>query len=287
MRRLSARSWLWHHRTSFAIIGIAVGASIITLGLQAQSVNYAVEQQQEATRVMIREHDAKIAELTKERETREAEAKQAAEVAKTATPETPQSITCQSLLASHNNPANIDVIVNKSHCLSPLDYTPTDLVSIDGYLVSAKIAPQLQKMMAAAAADGVAFGLTSAYRSYANQVTTYGGWVEANGSVELADTVSARPGYSEHQTGLAVDLDAGSCVLECFAGTPQYTWLQAHAAEYGFIQRYYAGHETTTGYSPEAWHYRYIGRDAALDMQKKGIKTLEEYWGVKGGNYPS
>ena len=286
MKRLSTRSWLTRHKYSVAVVLLASGASIATLSLHTQQINTQVERDHLAMATYTREYDAKIAQLAKERAVKEAEAKAAAEAAKTATPEMAQTLGCRTLLNSHNNPAAIDVIVNKAHCLSPLDYAPTDLVSIDGYMVSAKIAPHLQAMMAAAGEAGAPFGLTSAYRSYANQVTTYSGWVAANGSTELADTVSARPGYSEHQTGFAVDLDAGDCVLECFAGTPQYTWLQQHAAEYGFVQRYYAGFEAVTGYSPEAWHYRYVGRETALDMQKKGIKTLEQYWGIKGGNYP-
>lgn len=100
-----------------------------------------------------------------------------------------------------------------------------------------------------------------------------------------ADTYSARAGYSEHQTGLVIDIAGGSCVLDCFGSTSQYQWMQQHAAEYGFIQRYYAGSETITGYKAEEWHYRYVGVEVARDMKHKGVKTLEEYWGVPGGDY--
>ena len=100
-----------------------------------------------------------------------------------------------------------------------------------------------------------------------------------------ADTYSARPGYSEHQTGLAFDVAAGSCVLDCFGTTSQYQWLQANAADYGFIQRYYAGYENITGYKAEEWHYRYVGTAVAKDMQARGIKTLEQYWDILGGGY--
>jgi D-alanyl-D-alanine carboxypeptidase len=140
-------------------------------------------------------------------------------------------------------------------------------------------------MMNDAAASGNGFALSSAYRSYANQVATYNNWVAINGSAAAADTVSARPGYSEHQTGLAADLKVGSCVLECFGGTTQYAWLQAHASDYGFIERYPDGLTSITGYSPEAWHWRYVGPITAKDLKTKGIQTLEEYFGISGGDY--
>ena len=82
-----------------------------------------------------------------------------------------------------------------------------------------------------------------------------------------------------------IDVAANGCVLDCFGATSQYQWLQAHAAEYGFIQRYYAGYEAITGYSAEEWHYRYVGVDVATDMKNKGIMTLEEYYGISGGDY--
>lgn len=139
--------------------------------------------------------------------------------------------------------------------------------------------------MAAAVAAGLGFDLSSAYRSYSDQQVTYNNWVRVNGSQAAADTVSARPGYSEHQTGLAADLKVGGCALECFANTAQYTWLTQHAANYGFIQRYPVGLTSITGYSPEAWHWRYVGVATATDMKAKGIQTLEQYFGITGGDY--
>ncbi len=143
-------------------------------------------------------------------------------------------------------------------------------------------------MSDAAVAAGESFYITSSYRSYNDQVSTYAYWVRTSGA-NNADTFSARPGYSEHQTGLAFDVAASvnskQYVLSDFNKTTRYNWLQANAADYGFIQRYYAGSESITGYKAEEWHYRYVGVAVAKDMQKKGIKTLEEYWGVSGGNY--
>lgn len=186
---------------------------------------------------------------------------------------------------AHGDPNSIDVVINKKRCFNPIDFTPGDLASYNGFIVSAKLLPNLTAMFTASAAAGVPLSMTSSYRSYANQVATYNNWVRVNGSTAAADTVSARPGYSEHQTGYAVDLSAGGCSLECFTGSAQYQWLQANAASYGFIERYPAGLESVTGYSPESWHWRYVGPATAESMKSKGIKTLEQLWGIAGGGY--
>lgn len=234
--------------------------------------------------------DSQIAQLKDQRVTKQkadhTAAAQAAQQSKAATSGGTAKITCVNGLTSHGDPSAIDVMVNKSHCLSPIDFAPSDLTTVMGATISTKAAPQFTALMNAAAAAGVPLSITSSYRSFSNQVATYNGWVAANGSTDAADTVSARPGYSEHQTGFAVDFKAGSCALECFLKTNQYTWLQQHAAEYGFIQRYAPGYEAITGYHSEAWHYRYVGTSAAIDMQSKGIHTLEEYWHIAGGDYP-
>jgi zinc D-Ala-D-Ala carboxypeptidase len=186
---------------------------------------------------------------------------------------------------SHGNPNAIDVVINKKRCFNPIDFVPSDLTSFNGYVVSAKIVADLTALFAAAASAGTPLSLTSAYRSYVNQVETYNTWVRANGSTAAADTVSARPGYSEHQTGFAVDLSAGGCSLECFSGSSQYQWMLANAAEFGFIQRYKTGFEAITGYSAETWHWRYVGRATAIEMKSKGIQTLEQLWNLPGGSY--
>lgn len=184
----------------------------------------------------------------------------------------------------HDTLSSIDVVVNKKHHLQPLGYEPSDLVTSNGATLSRKAIDAYDRLYAAAAAAGQGFHVTSSYRSYATQVSTYNYWVSVSGQAG-ADTYSARPGYSEHQTGLAFDVAAGNCTLDCFGSTAQYKWLQAHAADYGFIQRYYAGYEKITGYKAEEWHYRYVGVAVAKDMKAKGIKTLEEYWNVPGGDY--
>ncbi len=183
------------------------------------------------------------------------------------------------------NPESITVVINKKHCFSPISWAPGDLTSVNGYLLRAEAASQMINMMSAAAAAGAGFDISSSYRSYSDQVYVYNNWVAVNGSQAAADTVSARPGYSEHQTGLVADLKVGSCSLACFAGQPAYPWLTQHAAEYGFIQRYPDGLTSITGYSPEPWHWRYVGVATATDMKAKGIQTLEQYFGIAGGDY--
>ena len=187
--------------------------------------------------------------------------------------------------SAHINPTLVDVLVNKRHCIQPLTYVPGDLVTVYGATLSAKASDNFATLYEAAQAAGVPVAVTSSYRSYATQVSTYQYWVGISGA-SGADTYSARPGYSEHQTGFAVDLATpGGCSLDCFGTTDQYQWMQKNAATFGFIQRYYAGYEDATGYIAEEWHYRYVGPTIAMDMKKKGIKTLETYWNLPGGNY--
>jgi len=213
------------------------------------------------------------------------EAKKAAEASKVGKADTSVSGSkvCNTS-TTHTNPAAIDVVVNKKHCIQPLSYAPGDLVTTHGATISAQAVDAFNQLYAAAAAAGQPFYVTSSYRSYSDQVATYNHWISISGQAG-ADTYSARPGYSEHQTGLAFDVAANGCVLDCFGSTSQYTWFQQHAADYGFIQRYYAGYESITGYKAEEWHYRYVGVQVAKDMQSKGIKTLEQYWSISGGDY--
>lgn len=139
-----------------------------------------------------------------------------------------------------------------------------------------------EALFAAATAAGAGMTLASGYRSYADQERTYGSLVAAEGP-GAADVASARPGYSEHQTGWALDIGAasGACAFQpCFADTPAAQWAAAHAHEYGFIVRYPWMQQETTGYYYESWHLRFIGVEAAVDMVRKGIPTLEAYFGL-------
>lgn len=187
-------------------------------------------------------------------------------------------------LHSTTDPSSLWVIVNKQHPISPQNYTPTDLISVgNGQVMRAQAAQALLSMFAAAKAAGYTLVADSGYRSYGDQVAAYGSLVRAYGQT-YADTVSARPGYSEHQTGWAVDIGSGGCnVADCFGQLPAGKWVYANAYKYGFIQRYTAADSSATGYSAEAWHFRYVGTLLSGDLHKEHVATLEQFFGVPGG----
>ena len=186
---------------------------------------------------------------------------------------------------SIDDPSSLWVVTNKHRPLDPLDYEPSDLVmpegieNVNGQPLRAEAAAAATRMAQAASADGVWFRIGSAYRDYAKQEYLYTSYIARDGQTE-ADTYSARPGFSEHQTGLTADFDdASSCYLwACFADTAAGAWLAEHAAEHGWILRYPAGSEHVTGYTFEPWHFRYVGEPLALEMRERGVATLEEYF---------
>ncbi len=188
------------------------------------------------------------------------------------------------------NPASPLVLVNKHHPLNPLDFVPRDLVepaitgNRDNLLLRPEAAAALERMLAAANAENVHITVKSSYRSHAKQQELYNGYVADKG-VTATEATSARAGFSEHQTGLALDIgddDAGSsCDFSvCFADTPAGKWVAAHAAEHGFVIRYLAEGETVTGYSAEPWHLRYLGAAVAQDMRARGIYSYETFAGL-------
>lgn len=187
-------------------------------------------------------------------------------------------------LYSVSDPASPWVIVNKSHALQPKTYQPSDLVSVGGSVFNKKMAPSLRAMIAKAKSQGVSLRVISGYRSYDYQSSLYNAYVKKDGQA-AADTYSARPGHSEHQTGLAVDLGGShGCSLEvCFGKTPEGIWLSDNAATFGFIIRYLQSNQSVTGYQAEPWHLRFVGTPLAKEMQKQGVTTLEEFFGVAGG----
>lgn len=190
---------------------------------------------------------------------------------------------------STSEASSLWVVVNKQHPLNPVNYIPDDLMQgVGGYTYSAQLQADLSALVTAAASQGVHLDVISAYRSYATQVSVYNGYVRSYGQA-TADTISARPGYSEHQTGLAVDMgsaDDPSCNLdECFSATAAGQWLATHVTEYGFVIRYQKETTATTGYSYEPWHIRYIGREAAAEYKKEGARSLEQFFSVSGGLY--
>lgn len=176
------------------------------------------------------------------------------------------------------------MVVNKQHPLQPVSYAPADLVSVgNNQYLRAEAAAALNTMLTDAKAAGYTVTPDSGYRSYSTQVTTYNSEVAAYGQA-VADSESARPGYSEHQTGLAIDFGSGSCnITDCFANTPGGKWVTANAYRYGFILRYPNDLTDVTGYRAEAWHFRYVGVPLAAEMRQEGVRTLEQFFGVPGG----
>ena len=163
------------------------------------------------------------------------------------------------------------VVANKHYPMSK-DYNP-------GENPTAKA--ELLKLIAAMQQAGFPISDNySGFRSYETQTQLYQNYVDKDGKAE-ADRYSARPGYSEHQTGLAFDLIGtnGDLVTEEKAAQ----WLLDHAADYGFVVRYLKGKEKETGYMAEEWHLRYVGKEAK-DIAASGL-SLEEYYGFEGGDY--
>ncbi|MEP7103724.1 MAG: M15 family metallopeptidase [Candidatus Dojkabacteria bacterium] len=183
---------------------------------------------------------------------------------------------------------NFLVQVNKGHKLVS-DYEPTDLVKLfddKNLLVQTQdlmlrkeaaegLSLMIQRLMAE---TGKPLTIASAYRSYNNQFQQYASWVRQLGQEE-ADKVSARPGFSEHQLGTAIDFmsgDSGYDFVNEFDTTIAGQWLINNSYKYGFVQSYPDGKDAITGYSHEAWHYRYIGIEAAKKWKDSGL-TLKEF----------
>lgn len=168
------------------------------------------------------------------------------------------------------------VLCNKFHTLKS-NYVP-DLVSLSGYgggQMQREAAAHFKEMVNAAKGDGIKLWNVSGYRSYSTQKYLYNSYVNRDGVVK-ADTYSARPGSSEHQTGLATDINTASSKSH-FENTKEYAWLTKNAYKYGFILRYPEGKTFITGYKYEPWHYRYVGKDVAKIIYEKNI-TYEEYY---------
>jgi D-alanyl-D-alanine carboxypeptidase len=201
-------------------------------------------------------------------------------------PDSPVKLTFDRSKRSITDPKSIWVVVNKLNRLDPKNYAAPDLVTTP---VDHANPPVLRKAAADAVVEmfaayndetGNKMQVQSAYRSYDVQVSVYGGYAASEG-VEGADTHSARPGYSEHQSGLALDISAlpAECTLNaCFADTDQGKWLAKNAWQYGFILRYPKDLTKITGYTFEPWHYRFVGVELATAMHDTKIKTLEQFF---------
>ena len=173
-------------------------------------------------------------------------------------------------------------LVNKYNYLEA-NYIPNDLESVSyNYAINStklnKTALENFIIMADdAKKENLVFKITTGYRDYNFQSILYNNYVKADGK-ELADTYSARPGYSEHQLGYSADLTTENySEFDEFEYTDEYNWLQENAHKYGFILRYPKGKEYITGYQFESWHYRYVGVDIATYIHENNI-TYEEYY---------
>lgn len=189
------------------------------------------------------------------------------------------------------NPSSILVLVDRERFFAD-DHVPADLVEApvawapsddaERRLLREEAAAHLTELFAAAEADGRPLLGISAYRSHARQEQVHDRSMQEseNGAGEL---YSARPGHSEHQSGLAVDVSGadGVCTLEpCFAATPAAHWIEDNAHRFGFVVRYPAGKEDVTGYAHEPWHLRYVGPEVAEELHASGL-TLDEHLGSK------
>ena len=173
------------------------------------------------------------------------------------------------------------ILVNKYNYLKS-DYVPKDLESISlqfskaGMKLVKKAKESFEKMAKDAKISGYSIIAMSTYRSYNYQVNLYKKYVKNDG-VKRADTYSGRAGYSEHQTGLAVDVCTDKYNYTDFEKSKEFEWMQKNAYKYGFILRFPKGKEKETGYEYESWHYRYVGEKLAEKLYKDNI-TLEEYY---------
>ncbi len=172
------------------------------------------------------------------------------------------------------------VLVNKYNYLKE-DFIPENLQSINsnyalGNMKLVSYAKEaFEKLSHAAKQEKLNIIAMSTYRSYNYQVNLYNRYVENDGK-EAADTYSGRPGHSEHQTGLAVDVYNIKETYTNFENTKEFTWMQEHAHEYGFILRFPKDKVNETGYQYESWHYRYVGKEIAKYIKDNKI-SFEEY----------
>ena len=171
------------------------------------------------------------------------------------------------------------MLINKYHFVSET-FIPNNLVPVEEYskpnmLLNEECKNAFIKMAKDAEISGYKIRAISTYRTLEYQKNLYDNYVKKDG-VENADTYSARPGYSEHHTGLAIDIDNESLSYNNFENTKEFTWMMDNAYKYGFILRY-PKDTTITGYIYEPWHYRYVGINVATYIKEHNI-TFEEYY---------
>lgn len=175
------------------------------------------------------------------------------------------------------NPDSLYVVVNKYNYLDS-SFVPKNLKPLFNNSSASMVeeaADAYKELVEAAKKDGITLVATTAYRTYSFQSYLYNSYKEKDGQA-AADTYSARPGYSEHQTGLAADLDDPN-YSERRLSPSDYEWLKNNCDKYGFIIRFPEGTDSITGYQEEDWHIRYLGKDVAKKVKESGL-TLDEYY---------
>ena len=173
------------------------------------------------------------------------------------------------------------MLVNKFNYLDE-SYAPDDIVKVSMQFaygdneIKKEVYEKFRSMYNDAKKEGLYLIITSSYRDYNFQKELWDSYANQKGD-EWADSVSARAGYSEHQTGYTLDIVTYNANMSSFEKTDEFKWLQDNAYKYGFILRYPKNKEDITGYSYESWHYRYVGKDVATKIKKLGI-TFDEYY---------
>lgn len=170
------------------------------------------------------------------------------------------------------------ILVNKENKLNS-DFKPDNLVevkecSLGKFYLEEETASAYEQMCLDSINEGLNISINSAYRSYEEQEKLYNDYLKLYGKSYVNKYVAV-PGYSEHQTGLALDLE--SLDYDIFKNSKEYRWIKNNAYKYGFILRYQEGKENITGYNAEEWHIRYVGRKTAEYIYKNNI-TFEEYY---------
>ena len=180
-----------------------------------------------------------------------------------------------------NTSKDILMLVNKYNYLDK-DSTPKDLVDVKNYYaygenkIRQEVYDNFLNMWTDAKKEELSLIITSAYRDYDYQKSLWDMYSNQKGDA-WADSIAARAGYSEHQTGLALDIVTYGSNMDTFENTDEFKWLSENAYKYGFILRYPKGKEKLTGYSYESWHYRYVGKEVAKKIHDLDI-TYDEYY---------
>lgn len=173
------------------------------------------------------------------------------------------------------------ILVNKFNYLTK-EYTPEDNVKISNWYsyennyIKSEVYEEFVNMFNAAKKKDLTIIANSSFRDFEEQDDTYNYYM-INYGKEYANKYAALPGFSEHQTGLAIDIATHGSTMENFKTSEEYAWLVANAHEFGFILRYPEGKEYLTGYEYESWHYRFVGREVATEIKNLGI-TFDEYY---------